>query len=90
MQMTLTFGPNITGNRRGELQLWIEQHVDRDTDFWTSVVSQRSGDYVYLRADWHKSDSDQNRHLTGDVFYVRCYSTPHRMRTRLDLNSGAL
>ena len=68
--MTLEFGPKIQGNRRGELQLWLEQYVDRDNDFYTAIVSQKAGTYVYLRENWHKSPLDSQRHLTGDVFIV--------------------
>lgn len=67
--MTIKFSPdsNIPPNQRGELQLWIEQSVDRDTDFYLAAVSQAAGDYVMMRANWHRSPSDPQEHLTGNV-----------------------
>ena len=81
--MTIQFNPgcNIAPNQRGELQIWIEKHVDRDTDFYIAVVSEVASKYVMMRATWHKSTSDKEEHLTGNVIIVRCvarlYSQPH-------------
>jgi hypothetical protein len=73
--MTIQFSPgcNIAPNQRGELQLWIEKKVDRDTDFYIAVVSQVASKYVMMRANWHKSTtgSDKEEHLTGNVIIVR-------------------
>ena len=71
--MTIEFGPNIRKSRRGELQLWLEAKVDRPNDFYTALTSTRKGDYIYLRADWHVSKLDKNKHLTGDVYLVRSH-----------------
>jgi hypothetical protein len=68
--MTIQFGPGITGNRRGEVQIFIEKKVDRDTDIYLATVSERPGNYAYMRVWWHKSDADKELHLTGDVFWV--------------------
>lgn len=73
--MTIHFSPgcNIAPNHRGELQLWIEKHVDRDTDFYVAVVSPVETKHVVMRANWHKSTtgSDKEEHLTGNVIIVR-------------------
>lgn len=68
--MTITFGPKIQGIKRGELQQWLEESVDRDNDLYTMLVSQKSGNYVYLRENWHTSPADTKLHLTGDVYFV--------------------
>lgn len=69
--MTIEFGPGITGNRRGEVQVFIEQNVDTDTDVHLAAVSQHPGNYDYMRVYWHRSPADQELHLTGDVCFVR-------------------
>jgi hypothetical protein len=45
--------------------------VDRDTDLYTAAVSTNANDYVYVRRGWHKTDTDQNDHITADVYLVR-------------------
>jgi hypothetical protein len=71
--MTIQFIPgcNIAPNQRGELQIWIEKHVDRDTDFYVAVVSPVDSKHVVMRANWHKSLRDKEEHLTGNVIIVR-------------------
>ncbi|KAJ8462767.1 hypothetical protein ONZ51_g10692 [Trametes cubensis] len=67
--MTIQFGPQFPqGNRRGEVQIFIETKVGRDNDFYTSAVSTVAGNYVLIRLDFHTSPSDSQRHITGDVF----------------------
>ncbi|KAI0660027.1 hypothetical protein C8Q70DRAFT_1053280 [Cubamyces menziesii] len=67
--MTIRFGPHFpSGNRRGQVQLFIENNVDRDNDFYTSAVSKVSGNHVIVRVDFHPSPSDPQHHMTGDVF----------------------
>lgn len=69
--MTIRFGPHFpSGNRRGQVQLFIENNVDRDNDFYTSAVSKVSGNHVIVRVDFHPSPSDPQHHMTGDVFIV--------------------
>ena len=68
--MTIQFAPQVPARRRGEIQLWLEQHVDRDTDFYSALVSLLAGCYVYLRRDWHTSPDDRESHMTGDVYIV--------------------
>ena len=70
LKMTLTFGPNIALNRRGEIQIWIEQNVDEQNDFYLAAVSNLQSNFDFIRADWHSSVSDSQTHLTGDVFIV--------------------
>lgn len=67
--MTIQFSPgsNIPPNQRGELQLWIEKTVDKDTDVHLAAVSEVTSNYVMMRANWHKSTHDKQEHLTGDV-----------------------
>ena len=78
-KMTIQFSPgcNIAPNQRGELQIWIESHVDRDTDFYIAVVSEVASKYVMMRAKWHKSKNDKEEHLTGNVIIVRCETYSH-------------
>ncbi|KAL0957081.1 hypothetical protein HGRIS_003177 [Hohenbuehelia grisea] len=66
----LHFADKIKGNRRGFIQEFIEQKVDRDTDFYTCTVSENPANYVLMREDWHRSENDKEEHLTGDVYYV--------------------
>ncbi|KAL0957080.1 hypothetical protein HGRIS_003177 [Hohenbuehelia grisea] len=65
----LHFADKIKGNRRGFIQEFIEQKVDRDTDFYTCTVSENPANYVLMREDWHRSENDKEEHLTGDVYY---------------------
>ena len=71
--MTIQFSPGckIAPNHRGEVQIWIEKHVDRDTDFYVAVVSPVDTKHVVMRANWHKSPNDKEEHLTGNVIIVR-------------------
>ena len=71
--MVLLYVEKIKGNRRGEIQLWLEEKVDRDTDFYTCMVSERNTDYVLMLEDWHGSPNDKNLHLTGDVVFVSLF-----------------
>ena len=73
VQMVLLYADKIKGNRRGEIQLWLEEKVDRDTDFWTCMNSKRKEDYVEMLEDWHGSPKDENLHLTGDVVFVSLF-----------------
>ncbi len=90
--MTIQFSPtsNIPPNQRGELQLWMEKTVDKDTDLHLAAVSQVTGSYVMMRTNWHKSThgSDKQEHLTGDVIIVRV--KPIRTAALFDLISDRI
>ena len=80
--MTIEFGPDIKGNRCGEVQNFIEQKVDRDTDVYLAAVSQNPVNYDYMRVYWHKSPADQELHLTGDVCFVSLLASPDYTRLK--------
>ncbi|TFK50392.1 hypothetical protein OE88DRAFT_1660743, partial [Heliocybe sulcata] len=67
----LQFAPTLVfkdPNDKGLLQLWLEDKVDRDNDFYTSLVSEDTRTYVLIRAKWHKSDVDRQNHITADIY----------------------
>jgi hypothetical protein len=70
--MTLTFHAQsgVVGNQRGELQVWIEESVDKDNDFYINAHGTTNGNYVVLRRNWHKSAEDPNEHLTALIYVV--------------------
>lgn len=68
--MTIHFNPDIKADRAVAIQRFIEQEVDRDNDFYYAATTQNPSDYIYLRADWHKSPGDPQEHLTGDLYIV--------------------
>jgi hypothetical protein len=66
--MSLTFADNVVGNTRGEIQLFLENETDRDTDVYSAAVSTTAGTYGHVTAGWHTGDDPQGNHFTVQVF----------------------
>ena len=81
--MTIKFSDGITGNHRGEVQNFIENEVDRDTDVYLSAISENPTNYVYMRVYWHKSPADPEQHLTGDVIFVSFFCVAQLQKTKV-------
>jgi hypothetical protein len=80
--MSLQFAPNVTGNVRGEIQLFIKNKVDRDTDVYTMVRSSTPGTYGLVTAGWHTGDDPQGQHFTIQLYQSnRHLATAHVYQT---------
>jgi hypothetical protein len=88
--MTIEFGDGIKGNRRGEVQTFIEQKVDRDTDVYLAAVSQNPVNNDYMRVYWHRSPADQELHLTGDVRIVSFLRRPITQDSSVSQNNDTI
>lgn len=62
------------------MQLWIENTVDNDSDFYLAALSEVAGNHVVMRANWHQSTTQD--HLASDVIMNnKTLGTAHVHRT---------